>query len=259
MFSIVIPIYNEEQNISNLFVEIKNSLINFKDYEIIYINDFSQDKSQIVLDDIAKKNNNIKILNNKENKGQSFSIYRGVQEANFDIIVTIDGDGQNNPKDISSLVKLFFSDKQISLVGGLRKKRKDSLIKIVSSKIANLIRSKIFNDNCPDTGCSLKVFDKSIFLMFPYFDGIHRFLPALYKGLNAKTFFIDVDLRARKYGKSNYGTINRMTNGILDIFRVLKIINDSLNEKDNIIPNINRILIKIKLILSISFHHNLIL
>lgn len=226
MFSIVIPIYNEEKNIFNLFFEIKNSLKNFKDYEIIYVNDFSQDKSLIVLDDLVKKNNNIKILNNKKNKGQSYSIYRGVQEANFDIIVTIDGDGQNNPKDISRLVKLYFSHKQISLVGGLRKKRKDSLIKIVSSKIANYIRAKILNDECTDTGCSLKVFEKRVFLNFPYFDGMHRFLPALFKGYGCNTKFIEVDHRHRKHGISKYGTLDRLYKGIFDMIRVKKILNN---------------------------------
>ena len=133
MFSVVIPIFNEEQNISNLFFEIKNSLSSFKDYEIIYVNDSSKDKSLIILEEIVKKNNNIRILNNEKNKGQSYSIFQGVKEASFDIIVTIDGDGQNNPIDISNLVKLFLSDKKISLVGGIRTKRKDSLVKIFSS------------------------------------------------------------------------------------------------------------------------------
>jgi len=226
MFSVVIPIFNEEQNISNLFFEIKNSLSSFKDYEIIYVNDSSKDKSLIILEEIVKKNNNIRILNNEKNKGQSYSIFQGVKEASFDIIVTIDGDGQNNPIDISNLVKLFLSDKKISLVGGIRTKRKDSLVKIFSSKIANYIRAKILNDECSDTGCSLKVFDKRVFLDFPYFNGMHRFLPALFKGYGCNTMFIEVDHRHRKHGNSKYGTFDRLYKGIFDMIRVKKILNN---------------------------------
>jgi len=226
MFSVVIPIFNEEQNISNLLFEIKNSLSGFKDYEIIYVNDSSKDKSLIILEEIVKKNNNIRILNNEKNKGQSYSIFQGVKEASFDIIVTIDGDGQNNPIDISNLVKLFLSDKKISLVGGIRTKRKDSLVKIFSSKIANDIRAKILNDECSDTGCSLKVFDKRVFLDFPYFNGMHRFLPALFKGYGYNTMFIEVDHRHRKHGNSKYGTFDRLYKGIFDMIRVKKILNN---------------------------------
>ena len=226
MFSVVIPIFNEEQNISNLFFEIKNSLSSFKDYEIIYVNDSSKDKSLIILEEIVKKNNNIRILNNEKNKGQSYSIFQGVKEASFDIIVTIDGDGQNNPIDISNLVKLFLSDKKISLVGGIRTKRKDSLVKIFSSKIANYIRAKILNDECSDTGCALKVFDKRVFLDFPYFNGMHRFLPALFKGYGCNTMFIEVDHRHRKHGNSKYGTFDRLYKGIFDMIRVKKILNN---------------------------------
>ena len=229
-FTILIPVYNEEKNIKNLFLEIKKNLKNYSNYEVIFINDCSKDNTLNVLESI--KSENFYYYNNNKNMGQSYSLFEGVKKSSYDIIVTLDGDGQNNPKDIPLLLEKYFSSGDFKLIGGIRKKRKDSFIKIISSKIANFIRSKILNDNCPDTGCSLKVFDKSIFLMFPYFDGIHRFLPALYKGVKAKTFFIDVDHRARKYGKSNYGTISRMINGILDIFRVLKIIKN-LNSKND--------------------------
>ena len=109
------------------------------------------------------------------------------------------------------------------MVGGI-KKRQDSFIKIYSSKIANYIRSKILNDNCKDTGCSLKYLIK-YFLEFPYFDGMHRFLPALFKGYSYQTF-IEVNHRKRKYGISKYGTMNRLFKGIKDIIRVKRIINN---------------------------------
>ena len=226
MFSIVIPIYNESKNILSLFSEIQKNLKHYKNYEIIYVNDFSNDDSLFLLEDITKKNKNIKILNNNKNEGQSFSIYQGVQNTIYDTIVTIDGDGQNNPKDMNQLLKIFFSNKEVSLVGGLRYKRKDSLIKIFSSRLANYIRSSILNDECSDTGCSLKVFDKKIFLDFPYFDGMHRFLPALFKGFGHKAIYVEVDHRHRKYGESKYGTFDRLYKGIFDIIKVKKILNN---------------------------------
>ena len=109
-------------------------------------------------------------------------------------------------------------------MGGIRSKRKDSTIKIISSKIANLTRQFILKDNCIDTGCSLKVFNRDIFLKFPFFDGLHRFLPALFIGYNETTFFIPVEHRYRVHGNSNYGTTKRLLAGILDLIRVVKII-----------------------------------
>lgn len=223
MFSIVIPLFNEAQNINGLLREIENQNLPYKNFEIILVDDFSSDDTVKVI----KENNklsNIKILKNNENRGQSYSIFRGIKKSSYDIIVTIDGDGQNNPKDILKLLKIYLSDKEIKLVGGIRSNRKDKILKIISSKIANFVRSKIFKDNCKDTGCSLKVFDKQSFLEFPFFNGIHRFLPALFKGFGHKTAFYNVDHRQRKYGYSKYGTLDRLLRGIRDIFIVLKII-----------------------------------
>jgi dolichol-phosphate mannosyltransferase len=230
MFSIVIPIFNEAQNLKKLIREINNSLVNYQDYEIIFINDASTDSTIQIINDL-KKQNNIIFLNNSINRGQSFSILKGIRESKNEIIITIDGDGQNNPKDIPKLLEYYLSNKNVSLVGGVRKKRIDSYIKVFSSKIANNVRSKILKDDCSDTGCSLKVFTRSAFLEFPYFDGIHRFLPALFKGFNFKCYFINVDHRARENGISKYGTIDRLYKGIIDILKVRKIIIDFKNKK----------------------------
>ena len=225
MFSIVIPIYNEAQNIKSLVYEIFNSLKDHNDFEVIIVNDFSSDNTIDVVNALKKKLN-ISLINNPKNKGQSFSIHKGVLKSKNNTIVTIDGDGQNNPIDIVKLLEIYFSNKEISLVGGIRVKRKDSLIKKISSKIANKIRSNILKDGCKDTGCSLKVFDKSVFLQFPFFDGIHRFLPALFKGFGKKTYFVSVDHKPRIHGYSKYGTFDRLFVGIKDIIKVKKIIRD---------------------------------
>ena len=224
MFSVVIPLYNEADNINQLITEIDTSLTKHNEYEIVLVNDISMDNTLEVIKKI--KNKKIKILNNSTNKGQSFSIHYGVKNALYNIIITLDGDGQNDPADIPNLLKFFLDNPNLKLVGGIRTKRKDNFIKIISSKIANKIRSKIFNDDCRDTGCSLKVFDKKIFLSFPYFDGIHRFLPALFKGFGFQTKFLSVNHRKRKYGVSNYGTLKRLIKGIRDIFKVKKILKE---------------------------------
>tara|TARA_B100000886_G_C20390434_1_gene478012 strand:- start:687 stop:1376 length:690 start_codon:yes stop_codon:yes gene_type:complete len=222
MFSVIIPLFNEEYNIIPLINEINTHLEDFNEFEIILVNDASDDSTLKIVKKI--KNNKIKIIDNLLNEGQSFSIHKGVKNSNYNIIVTLDGDGQNDPSDIKKLLKLYKSKPDIKLIGGLRKKRQDSFIKIISSKIANYFRSTILNDDCPDTGCSLKVFSKEIFLSFPYFDGMHRFLPALFKGYGHKTLFIDVNHRKRKFGYSKYGTMNRLFKGIIDMIKVKKII-----------------------------------
>jgi dolichol-phosphate mannosyltransferase len=223
-FSVIIPTYNESNNIERLVLEIFNSLSEYKNYELIIVDDGSKDNSLNVIKNI-QKNHPVKLLEHNKNLGQSRSIYTGIQNSSTETIVTLDGDGQNNPKDIPKLLEIYFSSNNITLVSGIRMKRKDNLIKIISSKIANSIRSYILEDNCPDTGCSLKVFQKNIFLNFPYFDGIHRFIPALFNGYDQKIQFIPVDHRLRTKGISKYGIVDRLFKGIYDLFRVKRIIN----------------------------------
>ncbi len=222
MFSIIIPLFNESENIKFLLKEIQKNLTQFPDYEIILVNDASSDDTKNVIKKINNKS--IKLYNNIKNEGQSFSLFKGIKKSKNEIIITIDGDGQNDPADIPKLLNSYLSNDKIMLVGGIRINRKDSLIKIFSSKIANYVRSRILNDNCSDTGCSLKVFNRDIFFNFPYFDGMHRFLPALYKGYGYKTKFINVNHRPRKYGVSKYGTLSRLIFGIRDIIKVVNIL-----------------------------------
>ena len=226
--SIVIPIYNESKNIKILFDEIKNSIKNNIEYEIIFVNDNSNDDSYIYLNQL-KSHKKLKIINNKYRSGQSRSIYNGIINSTYETIVTLDGDCQNDPGDINNLVLTFFENVNLKLIAGIRGKRKDSALKIISSKIANYVRNLFLNDNCPDTGCSLKVFDKKIFLNFQFFDGIHRFLPALFVGFDHQVKYIKVNHRNRKFGKSNYGTIKRLIDGIKHIFLVKKMISKKNN------------------------------
>ena len=224
MFTLVIPVFNEQDNLVSLIKEIKTALANYINFELIFINDFSSDNTLKILEK-EKKNFNFKIINNQLNLGQSYSILSGIKRSKYNIIVTLDGDGQNNPYDIPKLLEFYNKSNDIYLVGGIRSKRKDNLIKIISSRIANYVRSKFLKDGCTDTGCSLKVFDKNIFLQFEYFNGIHRFLPALFNGFGYKTFFLSVDHRKRNYGKSKYGTFLRLFNGLRDMIKVKNMIN----------------------------------
>jgi len=224
--SVVIPFFNEEENIKILVDEIHESLKNTQhDYELILINDASTDDTLKKLKELKKINKyKINIINNETNIGQSLSLFKGIELSNYDTIVTLDGDGQNNPKDIPFLLSEYRSKNNIGLVSGVRTKRKDKFIKKVSSKIANTIRRNILKDDCYDTGCSLKVFSKKIFLKFPKFTGLHRFLPALFKGFGYTVIFLPVDHRPRIFGKSNYGTFFRLLNGCKDIIKVLLIL-----------------------------------
>ena len=232
-FSLIIPIYNEEDNILNLYNEINKSFHDnqVKLYEIIFVDDCSTDNSNKILKTLSDKDSKIKLLRNNSNYGQSYSITKGIKNSLNNTIVTIDGDCQNNPFDILKLLK-YYNDTQFKLIGGLRNKRRDPLIKIISSKLANKIRSFILKDNCTDTGCGLKIFDKEIFMSFEYFDGIHRFLPALFLGYGHKTFFIEVDHRERKHGVSKYGTLKRLYSGILNIVRVKRILSENKKYKN---------------------------
>ncbi len=223
-FSIVIPIYNEEDNIKNLINEITYTLKSFVNYEVIIVNDGSTDASLDKINNILQFNPNLKIVDIKYNRGQSFALKEGIINSKYDTIVSLDGDCQNNPIDIPKLLKVYFENEFICLVGGVRLKRRDSFIKKITSKLANKFRLMILKDNCQDTGCSLKVFDKKIFLAIPFFSGIHRFLPALFLGYGSKTTFINVDHRPRVNGVSKYGTFGRLIRGIKDIIKVAKII-----------------------------------
>ena len=223
-FSIIIPIYNESENIEKLVEEIFFSLKENYIFELIIVDDGSKDNSVQVIKGLMNKHP-IKLILHEKKLGQSQSILTGIKNSSSNIIVTIDGDGQNNPFDIPLLLNIYNSSKEIFLVGGIRKKRMDNIIKIFSSKIANSIRSFVLQDKCPDTGCSLKVFNKDIFLKFPFFDGIHRFLPALFRGFGYKTSFETVSHRIRFRGVSKYGTFDRLFKGIYDLVKVKLMIN----------------------------------
>lgn len=231
-FSIVVPFFNEEENVRHFLdetVDIILNVNNFDNFEIICINDGSKDRTSTILRKYELKFNFIKIINFSKNMGQSNAIYRGVENAIYENIITIDGDCQNDPADIKMMIDFYKENPYIFLVAGERKKRIDSFIKIISSKIANKFRDFIFKDGCKDTGCSLKIFKKNIFLQIPFFDGIHRFIPSLFVGFGHNVKYMSVNHRPRLKGQSKYGISNRLFKGLKDIFVVKKIIKKHLN------------------------------
>jgi len=220
--SVVVPIFNEEENIKGLVYEISQSLkdINF---EIVVVDDDSSDKSLQVLQKIRKTNVRLRIIKHSRNYGQSFAVRSGIKYSKSEWIATLDGDGQNDPNDIpklyEALLKESIGTKNI-LIAGHRVKRKDSWLKIVSSKYANKLRSRILKDEVPDTGCGLKLFSRDFFLDLPSFNHMHRYIPALFISHGGKVLSIEVNHRPRVKGTSKYGFNNRFWVGIKDILGV---------------------------------------
>ena len=206
--SIVIPFYNESKNICYLINEIKE---NNPNDEIIAINDGSTDDT---LEQLLKING-IKILNSVLNRGQSAAIYSGFMHCKEDIIVTMDGDGQNDPRDISKLVNRLSPD--IGMVCGYRANRQDTISKKIASKIGNSIRRFFINDGIRDTGCSLKCFRKDSIKNLVPFNGMHRFMAASMKNAGLKILEVSVNHRARYAGESKYTNLERAFRGIYDL------------------------------------------
>lgn len=226
MLDIIIPIYNEQENVSFLIDEIKELKIYDQIQKIIFVNDYSTDKSEEILISLTVSNNKVHLLNLKHRSGQSFAIFEGVNFSNAKLNIIIDGDGQIDPKDIDRMYienhKLL--DKDISLVSGIRVNRNDSLIKRFSTKIAYFMRRIILDDDCLDTSCPLRLFVRDDFLKLPYFKNMHRFLPIIFKRENFLVKYININHRSRHKGKSKYGISNRLFAGIFDLMGVFWLI-----------------------------------
>jgi len=217
--SVVVPVRNEENNVADLIFEIRKSLKNKINYEIIYVDDGSTDQTYKNLITLQKTYKELRVIRHQNSCGQSTAVRTGVKHANFNWIATLDGDGQNNPNDIPQLLDAL--KEGVELVGGNRRhSRQDTWIKRISSVIANNVRSWMLQDDTPDTGCGLKLFSRDAFLDLPYFDHMHRFLPALIKRRGGLIVSVPVSHRQRSHGQSNYGTIDRLLVGIVDIFGV---------------------------------------
>ncbi|MBU2530306.1 MAG: glycosyltransferase family 2 protein [Elusimicrobia bacterium] len=226
--SVILPVHNEEKNLKILTGEIREVLLdNSFRGEIIFIDDGSTDSSNTFLKEILKHDTNIKLITFSKNFGQTAAFAAGIKEASGEFIITMDADGQNNPKDIPALIKEL--NNGFDVVSGWRKKRKDKyLSRILPSQIANFIISKMTGIALHDYGCSLKIYRAKFLKKADLYGEMHRFLPAIMGYMGAKISEIEVDHRARKTGKSKYG-LTRIFKVILDLFTV-KFMGDYLSK-----------------------------
>ena len=216
--SVVVPVFNERDNIPPLLAEIAAALRGKIEFEIIYVDDDSSDDSVAVLAAEKAKYPELRIVRHLTRSGQSTAVWNGVHASKSPWIATLDGDGQNDPADIPKLLAARDGAAvEIRLFAGWRTTRRDSFNKRISSKIANAVRSSMLKDNTPDTGCGLKLFERSVFLRLPYFDHMHRYLPALVKRAGFASQSVPVGHRPRTAGKSKYGMLDRLWVGIADL------------------------------------------
>ncbi len=217
--SIVIPIYNEEENLLILYEKLKNVLDSLgKSYEIIFVNDGSTDKSWEIIKELAEKDPHVVGVNFRRNFGQTAAMSAGFDIAKGEVIITMDGDLQNDPEDIPKLLEKL--NEGYDIVSGWRKDRKDDFLsRTLPSRIANWLISKVTGVHLHDYGCSLKAYRAEVAKNLDYYGEMHRFLPALSKAVGAKVTEIPVKHHPRIYGKSKYG-ISRTFKVLLDLILV---------------------------------------
>ena len=216
--SIVVPVRNEAENIAPLVMEIVTALDGRWAYEIIYVNDGSTDATAERLLGQMKLRPNLRQIAHANSTGQSAAVRSGVRAARGAIVATLDGDGQNNPAFLPDLIEAVEAGGgRVGLAAGQRVGRKDTGFKKIQSRIANAVRGSILRDGTRDTGCGLKAFPRDVYLAMPYFDGLHRFMPALVRREGFDIAYVDVVDRPRHSGVSNYGFFDRLWIGIMDL------------------------------------------
>lgn len=224
--SVVVPVYNEAENIMPLVADIHAALNGKVDFEIVYVDDGSSDNTPQQLDLAKIQHGRMTIVRHVTNAGQSAAMMNGVKVASGEWVATLDGDGQNPPSEILKLLAKrdgFEGDKKKLMVAGVRAKRQDNIVRKLSSKIGNGVRNFMLRDGALDTGCSLKLFRRDIYIEMPYFDHMHRFLPALWLRQGGLLIQQDVDHKARHAGVSKYGfgVWNRLKVSIFDLLGVM--------------------------------------
>jgi dolichol-phosphate mannosyltransferase len=222
--SVVIPVCNEEANVLPLAREIAAALAG-RPFEILFVDDGSTDATATQVLEARREIPSVRLLRHSRRSGQSAAVHSGVRHARAEWIATLDGDGQNDPADIPALVAAGVAARRtapgVLLVMGNRTKRRDTWLRRLSSRVANGVRGGLLGDGTPDTGCGLKVFHRATFLDLPYFDHMHRFVPALFQRHGAAVISVPVNHRPRLQGQSKYGLFNRLWVGIVDLFGVM--------------------------------------
>ena len=226
--SVVVPVHNEADNLSRLTGEIRRALDGRVDYEIVYVDDGSDDGSAEGLARLAREEARIRLVRHRARAGQSAAIATGVQSARAPWIATLDGDGQNDPADILPMLDLVRNSSppptlpasdspRLRLVIGNRRLRRDRWDKRIAGRVANAIRRRVLKDGTPDTGCGIKLFERSDFLSLPHFNHMHRYLPALFLRSGWGVASVPVNHRPRGSGRSHYGVFDRLWVGLFDL------------------------------------------
>jgi dolichol-phosphate mannosyltransferase len=223
--SVVIPAKNEAENLPGLLDEIAQACAAF-DHEVIVVDDGSTDRTGEVLAGLMEARPNLRLLRHDRPGGQSAGVHSGVLAARGALVCTLDADGQNPPENLPALVAPLMAagSDRVGLIAGQRVGRRDTLSKKLASRFANWLRSRMLKDGTRDTGCGLKAFRREAFLALPYFDHMHRYLPALFSRDGWEVVHVDVTHRARGAGRSNYNNFQRGLVGAVDLFGVMWLI-----------------------------------
>ncbi len=221
--SVVVPMLNEADNAAPLVAEIARALDGRRGVEIVCVDDGSSDGTADRLKAAMPTTPFLRLVRHARRAGQSAAIASGVRFARGKAVVTLDGDGQNDPADIPRLLDAWLAEpeRERLMIVGWRARRRDSALKRLSSRVANAVRARILGDDTPDTGCGLKIFSREAFLGLPAFNHMHRFLPALMLRAGGRVRSVPVNHRPRQRGRSNYGTWDRLWAGLVDLVGVM--------------------------------------
>ena len=223
--SVVIAVLNEVENVAAVAAEAVSALASLDPFEIVFVDDGSTDETAAVLGALAQADPRIRLVRHDRKCGKSQAVRTGVMAARGEWVATLDGDGQNDPSDLPDmLAKATAMNGPAPLVAGIRVRRDDPVSRLIATRIANGIRSTLLGDDCPDTGCGVKLFRRDDFLLLPCFEGTHRFLPALFKAYGHPLINHPVKHRARMLGVSKYSNLGRAAVGVFDMATVAWIV-----------------------------------
>lgn len=219
--SVVVPVMNEAGNAAPLAQEIAGALMGLGECEILFVDDGSTDETVASLLALKDRISSLHVIRHSRNAGQSRAIRTGAMAAHGDILVTLDGDGQNDPADIPRLLEILRANPSVGMACGVRAKRRDSFSRRLASRIGNRIRGALLHDHATDTGCGLKAMRRELYLALPFFDHQHRFLIALARREGAQVRFLAVNHRPRQTGKSKYTNFGRLLVSVQDLLGVM--------------------------------------
>lgn len=220
--SVVIAVLDEAENVASVCAETLREMERAAPFEIVFVDDGSTDATPDILQEIANRDPRVRLVRHDRRCGKSQAVRSGVLAARAPWIATLDGDGQNDPADLPDMLeKAWAAEGDRPLVAGTRVRRNDPVSRLVATRIANGFRAAVLGDHCPDTGCGVKIFPRESFLLLPCFEGMHRFLPALFQRYGHPLINHPVQHRARQAGQSKYTNIGRAFVGIFDMMGVI--------------------------------------